>query len=43
MYGMDGLTLLKQVKTMYPKMVRIVLSGYAQLQQVIATVQLCAF
>lgn len=38
MPGMDGLTLLKIVKEKYPKTVRIVLSGYAQLQQVIATV-----
>jgi len=37
MPGMDGLTLLKEVKKMYPKTVRIVLSGYAQLQQIIAT------
>lgn len=38
MPGMDGLTLLKEVRKRYPKTVRIVLSGYAQLQQVIATV-----
>lgn len=37
MPGMDGLTLLKEVKEKYPKTVRIVLSGYAQLQQIIAT------
>ena len=38
MPGMDGLTLLKEVKEKYPKTVRIVLSGYAQLQQIIVTV-----
>ena len=38
MPGMDGLTLLKEVKTRYPKTVRIVLSGYAQLQQIIVTI-----
>lgn len=38
MPGMDGLTLLKEVKSKYPKTVRIVLSGYTQLQQLIATV-----
>ena len=38
MPGMDGLTLLKEVRLLYPKTVRIVLSGYAQLQQVLATV-----
>lgn len=35
---MDGLTLLKEVKAKYPKTVRVVLSGYTQLQQVLATV-----
>ena len=34
---MDGLTLLKEVKNRYPKTVRVVLSGYAQLQQIILT------
>ena len=37
MPGMDGLTLLKEVRVKYPKTVRIVLSGYAQLQQIITT------
>ncbi|MDR3599520.1 MAG: response regulator [Desulfosporosinus sp.] len=37
MPGMDGLTLLKEVKENYPRTVRIVLSGYAQLQQIITT------
>lgn len=35
---MDGLTLLKEVRQRYPKTVRIVLSGYTQLQQVLVTV-----
>lgn len=35
---MDGLQLLKIVKEKWPKTVRIVLSGYAQLTQVLATV-----
>lgn len=38
MPGMDGLQLLKIVKQRWPKTVRIILSGYAQLAQVIATV-----
>lgn len=38
MPGMDGLELLKIVKERWPKTVRIVLSGYAQLAQVLATV-----
>lgn len=38
MPGMDGLTLLKEVRRLYPKTVRIVLSGYTQLQQVLVTV-----
>ena len=38
MPDMDGLALLKNVKAKYPKIVRIVLSGYSQLQQVIATI-----
>jgi CheY-like chemotaxis protein len=37
---MDGLTLLKQVRQLYPKTVRIVLSGYTQLSQVVATVNM---
>jgi len=35
---MDGLTLLKEVKRRWPLTVRMVLSGYAQMQQIIATV-----
>ncbi|MDU2064432.1 MAG: response regulator [Sporomusaceae bacterium] len=35
---MDGLSLLKTVREKYPKTVRIVLSGYTQLSQVLATV-----
>jgi response regulator RpfG family c-di-GMP phosphodiesterase len=35
---MDGLTLLKEVKGKYPMTVRIVLSGYTQLQQILATI-----
>jgi FixJ family two-component response regulator len=35
---MDGLTLLKIVKDEYPDTVRIVLSGYTQLGQVLATI-----
>lgn len=38
MPGMDGLSLIKQVKDLSPKTIRIVLSGYTQLSQVIATV-----
>ena len=38
MPGMDGLTLLREIKLKYPKTVRVVLSGYTQLQQLIATV-----
>jgi len=37
---MDGLTLLKIVRQLHPKTVRIVLSGYTQLAQVLATVNL---
>ena len=37
---MDGLTLIKRVRVLYPKTVRIVLSGYTQLSQVLATVNL---
>lgn len=35
---MDGLTLLKEVKKIAPNTVRIVLSGYTQLQQILATI-----
>lgn len=35
---MDGLTLLKIVKEKYPKTVRVVLSGYTQLSQMLATI-----
>ncbi|WP_425058816.1 Regulator of RpoS [Sporomusa carbonis] len=35
---MDGLTMLKIVKQDYPDTVRIVLSGYAQLAQILATI-----
>ena len=35
---MDGLTLLKEVKKISPATVRIVLSGYTQLQQILATI-----
>lgn len=35
---MDGLTLLKEVKEKYPRTVRIVLSGYTQLQQILTTI-----
>ncbi|MEN8904886.1 MAG: response regulator [Clostridiales bacterium] len=38
MPGKDGLTLLKEVKEEYPKTVRVVLSGYTQLQQVLVTI-----
>jgi two-component system response regulator HupR/HoxA len=38
MPGMDGLTLLKAVREKYPKTVRIVLSGYTQVSQLLATV-----
>ena len=38
MPGMDGLSLLKEVKAKYPNVVRIVLSGYTQLQQVLTTI-----
>lgn len=35
---MDGLTLLKKVKEISPNTIRIVLSGYTQLQQVLVTI-----
>jgi|GEM_PF-916258 len=35
---MDGLTLLKKVKEKYPHTVRIVLSGYTQLSQMLVTI-----
>lgn len=35
---MDGLTLLKIVKEKYPKTVRVVLSGYTQLSQMLVTI-----
>ncbi len=38
MPGMDGLTLLKEVRFKYPYTVRVVLSGYTQIQQVLATI-----
>lgn len=38
MPGMDGLTLLKEAKQISPNSVRIVLSGYTQLQQILATI-----
>ncbi len=38
MPGMNGLELLKRVREPYPDLVKIVLSGYTQLPQVLATV-----
>lgn len=35
---MDGLTLLKEVREIAPSTIRIVLSGYTQLQQILATI-----
>jgi DNA-binding NtrC family response regulator len=35
---MNGLELLKQVEANYPSMVKLVLSGYAQITQVLATI-----
>ena len=40
MPGMDGLSLLKIVKEKYPRTVRVVLSGYTQLSQMLATINL---
>jgi len=38
MPGMTGLDLLKAVKVNYPDMIKIVLSGYTQLSQIMATI-----
>lgn len=38
MPGMDGLALLKKVKELYPDVIKLVLSGYTQITQVLATV-----
>lgn len=38
MPGMSGLDLLKEVKTHYPDLVKIVLSGYTQLPQMLVTI-----
>ncbi|AOY77028.1 response regulator [Clostridium formicaceticum] len=38
MPGMDGLKLLRAVKEKYPDVVKIVLSGYAQISQVLSTI-----
>ncbi len=38
MPGMDGLTFLREVKRRYPDVVRIVLTSYSQITQVLATV-----
>ncbi|MGL5271843.1 MAG: response regulator [Selenomonadaceae bacterium] len=38
MPGMDGLALLKIVKAQYPKTIRVVLSGYTQLSQLLVTI-----
>jgi CheY-like chemotaxis protein len=38
MPGMDGLTLLKFAKEKYPRTVRVVLSGYTQLSQMLVTI-----
>lgn len=35
---MDGLKLLKEVETRYPHIIKIVLSGYTQLQQILTTI-----
>lgn len=38
MPGMSGLDLLKEAKTKYPDLVKIVLSGYTQLPQILVTI-----
>ena len=38
MPGMDGLALLKEVAAKWPLTVKIVLSGFTQLQQILATI-----
>lgn len=38
MPGMDGLALLRKVKACSPRTIRIVLSGYTQLQQILTTI-----
>ncbi len=38
MPGIDGLQLLKKIKEKYPNTVKIVLSGYTQLPQILATI-----
>lgn len=38
MPGMDGLTLLKKVREKYPDVIRMVLSGYNQLGQILTTI-----
>lgn len=38
MPGMDGLQLLRKVKELSPRTIRIVLSGYTQLQQILTTI-----
>jgi HD-like signal output (HDOD) protein len=38
MPGMDGVTLLEQVKDQWPQMVRIILSGYTELEATLRTV-----
>lgn len=35
---MDGLKLLREVELLYPKMVKIILSGYTQLPQILTTI-----
>jgi HD-like signal output (HDOD) protein len=37
MHGMDGVTLLEQVKDQWPQMVRIILSGYTELEATLRT------
>ncbi|HIJ64200.1 MAG TPA: response regulator, partial [Rhodospirillaceae bacterium] len=38
MPGMDGATLLNEVRQLYPAMLRIVLSGYSEMESVMRTV-----